>query len=198
LLNDLTPTTVSTFCDQAMMHFNSGKAFAVTQCIQPLTLASLRTLLPVLCPREVDTTNWDTTWDIPTLCTQLRQAFPRVGSASSVAGVVDTLRRIRPNIGEVPSRAQATQFVTAVTHAIQEGSHLGAFNQKMAVNALLAGIIDKKDANGLPRNVTHCATRLHDTLKAFVPPLDTVQGLLSQFVKTLPAGSNAMGFPTNL
>ena len=175
VLRVLDADSVERFCVRVTMDHNSGDYYTLDECITPANIEALKILLPAFGTSGSGTASEPrVSWDLKTLCEQLRQAFPRVGSASSAQGVVECLQRFRPEIGDLPNRDTATRIVTSVTAILTEGKHHGEFNQKLAVNALTAGLVAQKHPNGQPREVSHVAERLHKVIKAATPPISDV------------------------
>lgn len=107
--------------------------------------------------QENQRNTWHEQWDIPKLIDGLRAAFPVAGTTSAVS-VVQQFRKLLHDFGAGPNHEAVAAHSLKVNTLLE--NQPGPLNQKKAVEALTAALIEAKDAKGVARTVPEYNLRL--------------------------------------
>ena len=141
--------------------------------------------------QENQTLTWMNTWTVQHLWEALTTAFPKDATGVSHTPIIEQLRKVRFDFGEVPDPERAAQFTARVNTMLTESGQ-GQFNQKTAIRVLTDGLTARFDELQRSRTVGRINTLLHNRLKELVPQPETVCGFLAAITRLLREGVHAV------
>lgn len=187
VLKTVSTESVAAFVERLKQDSRAAARYKVSQLFDTTTARTLTSsFLGYELIQENQTLTWMNEWSTQQLWEALTIAFPKDPSGVSHTPVLEQLRKVCFDFGDVPDPEKAARYANLVNTVIANSGQ-SDFNIRAACIALRDGLITRLDEHNRPRTVGKINLKLHNSLKE-QPPHNTVCEFLAAITKILREG----------